>query len=137
MQLFAPCQCNFQLGQSPFIEEQADGYDGHSLVLNASLKFVEFAFVQKQFAFPQRFMVHDVAVGILTNVQRFHKEFTLVEIAVGIAQINPILAYGLDFRAQQLHAGREFIQPLVFKFGLSVLYVNRSRHGRKGIPNLP
>jgi len=113
-----------QLGQTPLVDEQAQGDDGNTGLLSVTGNATNLLAVQQQLAVTVGRVVIVGAVAVLGNIHVLNPDFTIDDHAIGISQTALALTNRLDFGAGKHDASREGFNDFVIKGRLAVLDID-------------
>ena len=77
-------QRDLNLGPSPSTEVNAEGHDRESLLLRLAQQLADFLAMEEQLAWPQRIMVHDIAVAIRRDVAIVQKHLLMIHTGITV-----------------------------------------------------
>ena len=84
MLLLAFCQPEFDLGKASLGEIDTERNERESLLLRLAEEFIDLLTVKEQFPSTERFVIHDVAVAIGTDVAVMEKRLAALHAGVTI-----------------------------------------------------
>jgi len=120
MLLLAFGQPEFDLGKTPLGEIDAERDEREPLLLRLAEEFNDFLAVEKQFPGAERFVIHDVAVAVGTDVAMVEKDLPVPHAGVTILQVHAPISQGLDLRALEHDARFELFCYEIVVVGLAI-----------------
>ena len=130
--VFALAECDFHLGETSLVDEEAEGYDGLACVFGEFRQFAQLLVLKQEFAVALGFVVGITAEAVLCDVHLLDPQFVALELAVGVGEARFALADGLDFRPVEHDARRIAVENQVIETRPFVFYIYIAFETHKG-----
>ena len=113
-------QPEFDLGEAPLGEIDAERDERESLLLCLPEEFIDFLAVEEQFPRTKRLMIHDVSVAIGIDVTVVKKHFTISHAGITILQVHAPIPQRFDFRTLKHDTCLELVFNKIIMVGLAI-----------------
>ena len=119
--LFFPFgQPEFDLGETTFGEIDAEGDERQPLLLRPAKELIDLLPVEEQFPGTERFVIHDIAMAVWTDVAMVEKHLAVPHAGIAIHQVHTPLSQRLDLRTMEHDPSLELIFDEIVVVGLAV-----------------
>lgn len=120
MLLLAFGQPEFDLGKTPLGEIDAERDEREPLLLCLAEELMNLLTVEKQFPGTERFVIHDVAVAVGTDMAVVEKDLAVLHAGITILQVHAPIAQGFDLRTLEHDARLELLFNEIVVVGLAI-----------------
>ena len=128
--VLALAESYLQFGSAVFVNKEPKRNDGFPRFFGLPQEFLQFFFMQKQFAVALGDMVVASAQTVFRNMHTFHLQFILIELAVGVSQRGFAFSDTFYLCTKQLQTCRVAVKHFILKPCLFVfnIYICLSVH---------
>lgn len=130
---FAAADADYHFCEAAVVDEDADRDYGHAGVFGGFGDFLDFLFVEQEFAVAADIVVVVRSVEVFGDVHVLDPDGVVGDVAVGVGQRGFTLADCLDFRAGQYDTGGKRVGNFVVEVGSTVFYVDFREFHYEGI----
>ena len=114
-----------QLGQTPLVDEQAQGHDSDTGLLGVTGDAMDFLTIKEQFAVAMGGVIIVRAVAVLGNIHILDPDLAIDDHAISIGQATLALTDGFNLGSRKHNAGCEGLNNLVVERRLAILDIDR------------
>ena len=120
MLLLALGQPDFNLGEAPFGEINAERDDRQPLLLGLNQKLIDLLAMEQEFPSTERLMIRKVAVAVGADVAVVEKDLSLSHAGITVLQVHAPISQGLDLRALEHDARLELLFNEIVVVGFAI-----------------
>ena len=120
MLLLALGQPEFDLGKAPLGEIDAERDKREPLLLSLAQELIDLLTVEKQFSSTERFVIHDIAVAVWTDVAVVKKCLATFHAGVTVLEVHAALSNGFDLSPLEHDSSLELFFDEIVVIGLAI-----------------